>query len=157
MSYLVKKAMLFAMEKHKGQKYGDKDYFLYHICSVVDSLRHSITADYCYGEGKNVILAAAYLHDVVEDTDTTIEDIEKEFGVVVPSYVQLLTKQKGEDREDYLKRLCVSPVAALIKLHDATMNATQCFCDGDLKRAVKYLGYIEVLGKQLSKLSNKEK
>ncbi len=156
MSYLVKRAMLFAREKHKGQKYGDKDYFLYHVCSVADSLNHSISNEYCYAAHKDVILASAYLHDVVEDTDTTIEDIKKEFGLSVALYVQCLTKEQGEAREDYLKRLCISPVAALIKLHDATMNATQCLCDGDLKRFAKYLGYIEVLGKHMKELSKKE-
>lgn len=156
MSNLVKKAMLFAQDKHKGQKYGDKHYFLFHICGVVDSLKDSINQDYCYGEHKDEILISAYLHDVVEDCEVTIEEIRKEFGTSVALYVDYLTKRKGESREVYLERVCTSPAAALIKLHDATQNATQSLICTDLKRFAKYMNYIGVLGKHVEKLS-KEK
>lgn len=156
MSNLVKKAMLFAQDKHKGQKYGDKDYFLFHVCGVVDSLKYSINQEYCYGAHKDEILISAYLHDVVEDCDVTIEEIRKEFGTSVALYVDCLTKRRGESREVYLERVCTSPVAALIKLHDATQNATQSLICADLKRFAKYMEYIGVLGKHIEKLS-KEK
>lgn len=149
----VKKAMLFARDKHKGQKYGEKDYFLYHVCGVVDSLKDSINQEYCYGAHKDEILISAYLHDVVEDCDVTLEEISLEFGTSVALYVDCLTKRKGESREDYLERVCTSPVATLIKLHDATQNATQSLICTDLKRFAKYMNYIGVLGKNIEKLS----
>lgn len=152
----VKKAMLFALDKHKGQKYGDKDYFLYHVCSVVDSLDNSINQEYCYGAHKDEILISAYLHDVVEDCDVTIEEISREFGTRVALYVDCLTKRKGESRETYLERVCTSPVATLIKLHDATQNTTQSLICADLKRFAKYMNYVGVLGKHIEILS-KEK
>lgn len=152
----VKKAMLFAQEKHKGQMYGNKDYFSYHVCGVVYSLRDSIHQEYCYGAHRGEILISAYLHDVVEDCDVTIEEISREFGTSVALYVDCLTKRKGESRENYLERVCTSPVAALIKLHDATQNATQSLICTDLKRFAKYMKYIGVLGKHVEKLS-KEK
>ena len=152
----VKKAMLFARDKHKGQKYGDKDYFLYHVCGVVDSLKDSINQEYCHGAHKDEILISAYLHDVVEDCGVTIEEISLEFGTSVALYVDCLTKRKGESREDYLERVCTSPVATLIKLHDATLNATQSLICTDLKRFAKYMNSIGVLGKHIEKLA-KEK
>lgn len=156
MQYRVKKAMLFAREKHKGQKYGDKDYFLYHVCGVVDSLDASINQEYCYGAHKEEILISAYLHDVVEDCDVTIEEISEVFGISVALYVDCLTKRKGESRESYLERVCTSPVATLIKLHDATQNATQSLICTDLKRFAKYMNYVGVLGKHIEKLSKGE-
>lgn len=156
MSNQVKKAMLFAQDKHKGQKYGDKDYFLFHVCGVVDSLKNSINQEYCCVAHKDEMLISAYLHDVVEDCDVTIEEISREFGTSVALYVDCLTKRKGESRESYLERVCTSPVATLIKLHDATQNATQSLICTDLKRFAKYMKYIGVLGKYIEKLS-KEK
>lgn len=152
MQYKVKKAMLFAREKHKGQKYGNMDYFLYHICSVVDSLKDSINQEYCYGAHKDEILISAYLHDVVEDCDVSLDDICKEFGTSVALYVDCLTKRSDETREEYLERVCTSPVATLIKLHDATQNATQSLLCTDLKRFAKYMNYIGILGKHIEKL-----
>lgn len=152
MSTLVKKAALFAQDKHKKQKYGDKDYFLFHVCGVVDSLKDSINQEYCYGAHKDEILISAYLHDVVEDCDVAIEDISKEFGTSVALYVDCLTKRVGEPRKVYLERVCTSPVAALIKLHDATQNATQSLLCTDLKRFAKYMNYIGVLGEHIEKL-----
>lgn len=157
MNKQVKKAMLFAREKHKGQKYGDKDYFLYHVCGVVDSLKDSINQEYCYGAHKDEILISAYLHDVVEDCDVSLGDIAKEFGTSVALYVDCLTKRVGETREVYLERVCISPIAALIKLHDSTQNATQSLVCEDLKRFAKYMNYVGVLGKYVEKLDKENK
>ena len=157
MNKQVKKAMLFAREKHKGQKYGDKDYFLYHVCGVVDSLKDSINQEYCYGAHKDEILISAYLHDVIEDCDVSLDDIAKEFGTSVALYVDCLTKRIGETREVYLERVCTSPIAALIKLHDSTQNATQSLVCEDLKRFAKYMNYIGVLGKHVEKLAKENK
>lgn len=153
MNSLVKTAMLFAREKHKEQKYGNKDYFLYHVCSVADSLDNSLTGMYHYNTHKDEILITAYLHDVVEDTNTTIEEIEHVFGSSIAKYVYLLTKQQNETRVEYLSRVCESPIATLVKLHDSTCNATQSLSDGDLQRFSKYMQYIGILGKNIEKLT----
>lgn len=140
----VKEAMLFAQEKHKGQKYGNKDYFLFHICGVADSVNNAVPNEESH---KEEMLTVAYLHDVLEDCDATLEEITERFGVFVAEKVDLLTKKEGQFTEEYLSAITTSRVATIVKLHDSLFNATQCLVDGDKKRFRKYTNYIGLLGK----------
>lgn len=142
-------AARFSWQKHKGQMYGDKDYFAHHIQKVVSSLEVSVDRYKLTECEVDTILITAYLHDVVEDCGVTIKEIEDTFGVEVATYVSLLTKKPEQTRDDYLQQVSSCRVSALVKLHDATINATQCFSDGDMKRFKKYLGYIGVLADKL--------
>lgn len=78
------KAIEFATNAHKGQKrkYTGEDYIV-HPIAVMELLR----SFGCHEE----ILCAAVLHDTVEDTDTTIQDIEENFGTIVARMVEGLT------------------------------------------------------------------
>ena len=73
------------------------------------------------------ILAAAALHDTVEDTQTSLDDIEREFGTAVASMVAELTDDKSLPKAER-KRLQVihaphvSPAAALVKIADKIVN-----------------------------------
>lgn len=142
-------AARFSWQKHKGQMYGDKDYFTHHIQKVVSSLEVAVDRYKLTECEVDTILITAYLHDVVEDCDVTIKEIEDTFGVEVATYVSLLTKKPEQTRGEYLQQVSSCRVSTLVKLHDATINATQCFSDGDMKRFKKYLGYIGVLADKL--------
>ena len=78
---LEEKTRKFAIEAHKGQvrKSDIEKPMIIHPINVAQILKQ-------YGFDENVI-AAGYLHDVVEDTKYEIEDIEKEFGKDVSSLV----------------------------------------------------------------------
>lgn len=90
---LVEKARVFAQEKHKGNfrkifldgklVNGKKPYFE-HPKAVV-SLLVMVTKD-------KEILAAGYLHDTLEDTNVTYEELEREFGKRVADMVVQVTK-----------------------------------------------------------------
>lgn len=87
----VTKALGFATEAHEGQKrkYTGEPYINHPIavCKLVKTVNHN-----------SYMLAAALLHDVVEDTETTIHDIKREFGDIVSIYVDGLTDvSKPED------------------------------------------------------------
>lgn len=78
---IKEKAKMFAIQAHKGQirkSEPDKPMVIHPI--GVGQLLES------FGYDDNVV-AAGYLHDVVEDTKYTIEDIEKEFGSDIASLV----------------------------------------------------------------------
>jgi len=81
---IVEKALNFATDAHKGQKrkYTGEDYICHPIavCEIVRSVDHN-----------KPMLAAALLHDTVEDTKTTINDIEREFGGIVSAFVEGMT------------------------------------------------------------------
>ncbi|HET6629929.1 MAG TPA: HD domain-containing protein, partial [Woeseiaceae bacterium] len=65
----------------------------------------------------------ALLHDVVEDTDTTFEDLRRAgFSDTVIEAVRALTKHEGESREAAARRAVANPIARNVKLADVTDN-----------------------------------
>lgn len=66
---------------------------------------------------------AAVLHDVVEDTPVTFEDLQREgFPAAVVDAVRALTKLPGETRLVAAQRAAANPVARAVKLADVTDN-----------------------------------
>ena len=88
---LFDKAVIFACEKHSGQrrKLSDAPYFLHpmEVASIVGTMSDS-----------QELLAAAVLHDTVEDTDTTFEEIRENFGRRVELLVMTETEDKRAER-----------------------------------------------------------
>lgn len=90
---MLKKALEFAEFRHRGQKrkYYDCPYILHPI-------RVAFTAREYFTEDSTAIIAAI-LHDVIEDTDTTLEEIATEFGEEVAKLVDELTSLSKKDLE----------------------------------------------------------
>jgi len=116
------KAASFAARKHRKQLRADgaTPYFS-HVVRVTLIARH------LFGITDNEVLAATLLHDVIEDTDTDIDDVADAFGECVAQYVVLLTKNKmlpRKDRDrDYEQRLSAAPEQVQIaKLADVFDN-----------------------------------
>ncbi len=66
---------------------------------------------------------AAVLHDVVEDTPVTLEELIQEgFADEVIEAVRALTKTKGESRLEAAKRAAANPIARVVKLADLSDN-----------------------------------
>jgi len=113
----------FSAKKHKDQRRSDPEEtpYINHPVGVAHSL-----ANEGHVEDLNV-LKAAILHDTVEDTDTTIEEIEKVFGRHVASIVAEVTDNKNLPKQER-KRLQVvnapkkSREAKLVKLADKLYN-----------------------------------
>lgn len=84
---MIEKARMFAMKAHQGQKrkISNEDYIV-HPIRVADLLK---SAGY-----QETVISAGYLHDVVEDTSYSIDDIEREFGNEVKHLVQSHTEDK---------------------------------------------------------------
>ena len=80
----IRQAYDFILKKHEGQKRKSGEPYYHHLIEVAYIIA-SLHA------GPNTIIAA-FLHDVVEDTDTTIEDIQKMWGEEVATLVDALTK-----------------------------------------------------------------
>lgn len=143
---LIETAKQLAITYHEGQKYGDKDYFLGHICSVVSRVVHN--------GGNDVEIATAYLHDILEDTRITPQellsalhigcgDFRLAHGVVDAVYY--LTKHKGESYESYIYDLSFHPIAAKVKYYDSAVNMDACIRQGSYEKAKKYLNNLCIL------------
>ncbi|OHX68225.1 RelA/SpoT family protein [Flammeovirga pacifica] len=84
----IKAAFLFASDAHQDMRRKSGEPFIYHPVAVATIATEEI------GLGTTSIIAAL-LHDVVEDTDYTLEDIEERFGPKVALIVNGLTKISG--------------------------------------------------------------
>jgi len=89
---LIRKAFDVAMDAHKDQRRKSGEAYFFHPIAVAKIVASEI------GLGATAI-AASLLHDVVEDTPITIEDIEKMFGAKVAQLVDGLTKISKVQKE----------------------------------------------------------
>lgn len=150
---LPKKAIVFATAAHSAvgqlRKYTDEPYIVHplEVMRFVSQFAHT-----------DEMLAAAVLHDVVEDTGVTIELIESEFGSEVAELVGWLTDvsqpsdgnratRKAIDREHSSK---APSKAQTIKLADLWSN-TKSIVEHDLNFAVVYLKEKRLLLEVLTK------
>ena len=125
---------------HSGQKYGEYDYFEYHLRGVVDLL-----SEVSILPVKGDMISVALLHDILEDTSCTYETIDSIFGFAVADAVSILTKTDGEPIEQYLFGVFSNPTARVVKFAESLFNYRECVKCCDLKRAEKYKRNLEVL------------
>lgn len=85
---IIERAYRFAKEAHKGVRRRSGEPYILHPIAVAKIASQEI------GLGSTSI-CAALLHDVVEDTDYTVEDIEQHFGAKIAQLVEGLTKISG--------------------------------------------------------------
>ncbi len=144
----IKEAFEYALEKHKGQYRKTKDPYITHPLQVAMILT-DIEAD------KQSIMAAL-LHDVVTHTDTTINDIEKQFGQEVSQLVDGVTQlgrinfsTENEYLIEYYKKIVVGMSkdvrVIIIKLADRLHNMRTLFCLPVHKQKEKAKETLEIL------------
>lgn len=92
----------------------------------------------------------AVLHDVIEDSDYTLNDIaEHGFSKEILEALFAITKQKDEEYRDYIRRVIANKVARNVKLADLEHNMHRCMVEGNLKRYLKYLwAKMEIINEQ---------
>ena len=122
---LLVSAFDFGFQLHEGQFRASGDPYIVHPVAVADLLRD-------IGASASVI-AAGFLHDVVEDTDVTPEQIEQHFGVEVRALVEGVTKLGGihfnnrtEAQAENLRKMFLAMASdirvVLVKLADRLHN-----------------------------------
>lgn len=126
-------AAAFAIERHGAQNHGCLK-ISDHLADVAGkALLH-------YDPHVNIlepeqVIAAAWLHDIIEDTPTTLEEIEDTFGYQVADVVNLLTDKEGRNRlERHLRTyhaIRTDPDATLIKLCDRRHNQARSIEHGE--------------------------
>ncbi|MFD0559497.1 HD domain-containing protein [Stackebrandtia endophytica] len=105
-----------AAHYHRGQRDKSGRPYIHHPRAVAEFVAET--------GGSTHQRMAALLHDVVEDTEATIDDLAGH-GVPEPvlTLVEALTKRDGETYEDYLARVVAVPGAALVKRADIRHNS----------------------------------
>ena len=132
-------AQTIATEAHRGQvDKGGKPYITHPaaVASMVETEEEK---------------TAAWLHDVVEDTSVTLEDLRRHgFSERIVSAVDAVTRRKGEDRQAYLERVAENDIAINVKLadlrHNSDISRIPHVTEKDRERVSKYaeeIAYLE--------------
>jgi GTP pyrophosphokinase len=120
----VRQALQYATQAHAGQTRSGGDPYISHPVRVANIIKQ-------YKQSHNIdaLIAAAYLHDTIEDTDTTHEALHDLFGGLVASLVLELTSDleqiKKVGKKEYLaKKMAhdMSSYGLVIKLADRLDN-----------------------------------
>ena len=122
---IIRRAFNAAMNAHEGARRRSGEPYIYHPLEVAEIC----TAEFGLG---TTSIVAALLHDVVEDSEYTIEDIEKMFGKKVSVIIEGLTKisdifeygisQQAENFRKLIYTLAEDTRVILIKLADRLHN-----------------------------------
>lgn len=116
--FMKYKAITFARDKHKGHlDDGGKDYFSNHCYKVMMAVE-TFTDDY-------EVIQAAVLHDTIEDTDTTYEELVELFGQRVADLVNEVTHEGKKDGYGYYFPRLDTKDGILIKLCDRASNVSR--------------------------------
>ena len=122
---LICRAFNFAYQLHEGQTRKSGEPYIAHPVAVAGILREL--------GGDKAMIAAGFLHDVVEDTDVTVEDIEQRFGQEVALLVEGVTKlskfnfsNKTEQQAENFRRMFLAMAkdirVIVVKLSDRLHN-----------------------------------
>jgi len=119
---MVSRAIVFATFHHNGQmrKFGVDEPYIFHPLRVMMKM------------DTDVERVVAVLHDVLEDTEATAEDIEKEFPPFdghpdhndIYNALLAITRYPDEVYADYIERVMKYPIAVRVKRQDVIDNMT---------------------------------
>lgn len=141
---LWRSAIDFAARAHAGHTRRDgRTPYVAHVVRVAMIVRE------VFGCDDPETIAAAYLHDTIEDTPTDRDDIERRFGAVVAGAVAALTKNmilpEAEREPEYDARLAAADWRArLVKLADVYDNGLDTLAESESgKRRTKMVAKID--------------
>ncbi len=148
------KAWNFASDIHNGQKIPGSDIpYINHLGLVAMEATAAIASNEI--EHPNILVLCALLHDSIEDTSTTYEDIKNSFGIEIAEGVLSLTKNtelpsKLEQMEDSISRIKRQPKEVwMVKLCDRITNLQPPPKHWDKAKIAKYQNEARLILEQL--------
>ena len=108
---MTKKAMELAYRAHHGQTDKSGTPYIFHPIHLAEQMDDEISC------------TAALLHDTVEDTDITLDDLRREFPPEVTDIIGLLTHSDDVGYFDYVRKIKDHPIARKVKLADLSHNS----------------------------------
>ena len=135
---LTKKALKLCFEAHKEQVDKSGMPYVFHPFHLAEKMTDEATT------------VVALLHDVVEDTELTFEDLEKQgFGEEIISALKLLTHNDDTPYMDYVAKIKTNKIATAVKLadlrHNSDLSRLDTVDEKALKRKEKYEKAIKIL------------
>jgi (p)ppGpp synthase/HD superfamily hydrolase len=144
----IEKAIEIAAREHAGDIDKGGSPYIFHPLRLMFAVR------------KPFEKMAAVLHDVVEDTPVTLDDLKYEgFNPEVIAAVEALTKKTGESRMEAATRAAANPIAIVVKLADVTDNMDLSRIsdptEKDFARLKEYFAVKKYLVEQITAQNNK--
>ena len=135
---MTKRALALCFEAHKDQKDKSGLPYVFHPFHLAEQMEDEVTT------------IVALLHDVIEDTEYTIEDLQKAgFSQNVISAIALMTYDPQVPYMEYVRAIKSNPIARAVKLadlrHNSDMTRLDIITQRDEERAQKYLDAILIL------------
>ena len=135
---LTKKALKISFNAHKNQVDKSGMPYVFHPFHLAEQMDDEYS------------VCVALLHDVVEDTDITVEElITKGFPKEVINAIELMTHSDSVPYLDYVKAIKNNPIACKVKLadlkHNSDLSRLDKIDDKALERVEKYKKAIEIL------------
>ena len=134
---LTRKAMVIAYNAHMNQVDRAGVPYIYHPIHLAEQMNTEVEC------------IVALLHDVVEDTEITFEQLETEFSSEVIRILRLLTHNKEIEYMDYIQTIKKDSIAKKIKVADIKHNSDESRLDKitvkDILRRNKYRKALECL------------
>ena len=136
----TKKAIKFMYKKHQNQIDKGNIPYIFHPWHIAEQLE----------EEKRIVVAL--LHDILEDTNTSVKELEKEnFDNEIIEALILLKHDKNIDYFQYIKNLSKNEIAKDVKIvdlkHNLDLSRLDKVSEKDLKRVEKYKKCLEFLEK----------
>lgn len=110
---LTNKALRIAYAAHAGQTDKCGAPYVFHPAHVAEQMDDEVST------------CVALLHDVVEDSDATLDDLAREFPPEVVEGVRLMTHDPAVDYLDYVRAIRGNAVATKVKLADLAHNSDE--------------------------------
>jgi len=135
---VTKKALKLCFEAHKKQVDKSGMPYVFHPFHLAEQMQTEETT------------VVALLHDLVEDTDYTIEDlVSMGFSKNITDAIALMTHADDVAYMDYVRRIKNNPIAKVVKLadlkHNSDLTRLDVVDEKALKRKEKYLEAIKIL------------
>lgn len=115
---LTNKTLRIAYAAHHGQTDKSGIPYIFHPYHLAEQMTDETA------------VCVALLHDVVEDTPLTIEELERDFPPEVTEAVRLLTHKEGTDYLEYVRAIRQNPIARAVKLADLAHNSDETRLSG---------------------------
>ena len=141
---LIRKALEIAVNAHRGTvDRGGKDYIFHPVTVALE----------CRTDDEKIV---ALLHDVVEDTPITLDELRKDFPEYIVEAVDAITRRMPEEkcadgRLKYILRVKANPIARAVKIadlkHNSDLSRIPNPSEDDCKRVAEYAREIEILQK----------
>lgn len=129
---LITQAEQFATQVHQNQLDKAGQPYINHLKFVAELVANE----------SDEVVATAWLHDSVEDTETSLKEIAALFGQDIAESVSAITKRSGENYQNYLLRVKSNDIARKVKIADLThnmdLNRLPKITEKDLIRQKKY-------------------